>query len=96
MLTDKRRQVLGLGTEAEGYRKFEKKTDMEIAEVCLNTVQQEDILFAPLEKALFCRSVLHHTVEDLAQEHCHRVFEDIVAYSQKRVSGDNITSSEQV
>ena len=96
MVTDERGQVLGFGTEAEGYCKFEEEADVEIAEVSPDAVQQEDILFAPLEKSLLGDSVPDYTVEDFAEEHCHRVLEDIVPYPQKGVLRDNIAGREQV
>ena len=69
---------------------------MEIAEVCPDAVQKEDILLAPLEKSLLDGSVLDYTVEDFAEEHCHRVLEDIVPYTQQRMRRRYVACREQV
>jgi hypothetical protein len=96
VITDKRGQILGLGTETEGYRELEQKTDMKIAEVSPDAVQQKYILFTPLEKSLLAGSVLDYTIEDFAHEHCHRILEDIVPYSQKGMSGGNVSGGIEI
>lgn len=89
-------KISGFGTEAEGDGKFKEETDMEIAEVSLNAVQQEDIPFTQLVKALFGSSVPDHPVKNLADEHCHRILEDIVPYSEKGMLCRKITGCEEV
>lgn len=95
MLPDKRHKIMRLRTEAKGHGQLEKKTDMEIAEVGLDRVEEEDVFFTPFEKALLVDPILDHTVQDLAHEHRHGVLEHVVPYAQKRVSGNDVAGSEQ-
>ena len=58
----KRYEILSLGTETESDCQFEKKADMEVAEIRLNGIEQKYVLFAPFEKSLFICSILDYTI----------------------------------
>ena len=85
VFTDKGLQVTCLGTEAQGDGQFQKKMDVEIAEVGLHGVQQHDALLTPLIKTLLHGPFLHDPIQNLAKEHGHGVLEHIVSDSGQRM-----------
>ena len=49
MFADKRHKILRFRAESESNGQFEKETDMEIAEVSLDSVEEQNVLFTPFE-----------------------------------------------
>ena len=62
MVAYERDKILRLRTESECDSQFEKETDMEIAEIGLDRIEKQDVLFTPFEKALLISPVLDYTV----------------------------------
>ena len=71
IVADKGLEVTGFGAEAEGDREFEKKADVEVAEVGLYRIQKQDDLLAPLVESFFVCAVFDCAVENFAHEHGH-------------------------
>ena len=68
---------------------------MEIGEVRLHRRQQQNLLPAPLEESLLCSAFLDCAVDDLAQEHRHRVLVDVVAYTKKGMTRGQVSGSKK-
>ena len=49
MFADKRHKILRLRAESQGDSQFEEETDMEVAEVGLDRVEEQNVLFTPFE-----------------------------------------------
>ena len=68
---------------------------MEVAEVGLDSIQQEDIPFTPLIQARLIDTILDNPVKHLAHEHRHGVFEKVAADSHKRMTGCQVAGCEK-
>jgi len=68
---------------------------MEIAEVGLDRIEKQNVLFTPFKEPLLISTVLDHTIEDLAHEHRHGILEHAVPYAQERMLGGKVTGCEQ-
>ena len=63
---------------------------MEIAEVALDGIQGQDILFAPFEQSVFVRPILDCSVKDFCHEHCHGILEHAFPDACKAVLQGNV------
>ena len=81
MFSYERTQVAGFGTEAEGDGQLQEETDMEVAEVGTDGIQQHNVLFTPFKEARFIDPVLDCPIKDFAEEHGHGILENITSYT---------------
>ena len=64
---------------------------MEIAEICLHRIQQQNLPSAPFKEPLLMSPFLYSTINDLTQEHRHRILIKIVPYTQQRMTRSEIS-----
>ena len=83
-------KVFCLWAESQGDGQFQKKPQMEVAEVLPDRIQQEYAPFAPVEKPLLVHSLADEPEEHLADEHRHRVFVEIASDAVQGMSEGKI------
>lgn len=70
--------------ESKVHSELQQEAYMKIGEIAFHGIQKQDVPHAALIKPRFIGAVLDYTIQDLADEHRHRVLVEIVAY---RVEG---------
>ena len=83
IIAKERPEIITGRAEAQSHGKLKKEADMEVAEIRFYGIQQEYLPFAPLIKTGFSATLLHNTIQDLAQEHRHRVLVQVVTDAHK-------------
>ena len=96
IIAKERPEIITGRAEAQSDSKLKKETDMEIAEIRFDGIQQEYLFFAPLIKPGLCTPFLYDPIQNLAQEHRHSILEKIVPDTHERAAYPQIPDRKEI
>ena len=96
MFSDKWNKTSLVGAESQGYCKFQKESEVEVAEILFESIQQKDIMRAPLVQSLLRCPFLQYLEKHLAHEHRDGVLVYVPSYAVQGAFCRDVPRREQI
>ena len=96
IVAEKRPEIITGRTETQSHSKLKEETDMEVAEIRLDGIQQKNLFFTPLIKPGLGTTFLYDTIQHLTQEHRHCVLVKIVPDAHKGTAYRQIPDRKEI